>query len=177
MARPYIVDGNGGGRLGMDGFSPAPRKQLVYVPPPPVKVITTGPGTEPVIQYPTPMYIPPKTVLPTTVPILPAVMPKPPTVAPWIAPPPLGQGSTFTVPDTVVPSETLLTVADSGSGGGGMSGLSDLFSGIGQAFSDLTHPGTPDAVSTVPTSGGGSSSGTIVLIVVVAVAAYFMLRD
>lgn len=54
-----------------------------------------------------------------------------------------------------------------------MSGVSDLFSGIGNLFNDLTHPGTG---ATTPASQPADASPNAMLLIVAAVALYLILK-
>lgn len=111
-----------------------------------------------------------------------APKPAPPTTKISVAPQPVKLQTPVNSPAGIptaltTPSSPAISVADNASGGGAMSGLSDLFSGgFGTFFSDSSHSGTQ---ATIPgtTSPGDSSTGFWLLAAFGAVGLWLLLRD
>jgi hypothetical protein len=66
---------------------------------------------------------------------------------------------------------TQTSVSDSASGGVAMSGLDDLFSSLGNAFNNLTHPGT---TSTTGGAAPTTSSNSMITWAILALVVYFL---
>lgn len=114
-----------------------------------------------------------------------APVPAPPTTKVSVAPKVIPISTPVNTPagnptSLTTPSSPIVTAADNASGGGGMSGLTDLFSGgFGTFFSDASHSGTaattPDTMSTA--SPSDSSTGFWMLALLGGAALWYLLKD